>query len=97
MRSRALALAGVLTIAAAGPAAVVAPSMAKTSAKPHSGQKCSIKKKAPAGYACAKNKAGKHVLVKLRAGMSCSHKKKAPTGFVCTKNKKGKYVLAKHK
>jgi hypothetical protein len=63
MRSRALALAGVLAVAAA-PAAVAAPAVAKTTKKHHAGQKCSPTKKAPKGFVCKANKKGKYVLVK---------------------------------
>jgi hypothetical protein len=65
MRSRALALAGVLAVAA-GPALVVAPAMAKTMTKHHAGQACSATKKPPKGYQCKANKKGKYVLVKHR-------------------------------
>ena len=64
MRSRALALAGVLAIAAA-PAFVAAPAVAKTTKKKHhAGQTCSPTKKAPKGFVCKMNKKGKYVLVK---------------------------------
>jgi hypothetical protein len=67
MRSRPLALAAVLAVAA-GPALVVAPAVAKTTKKPHAGQVCSEKKKAPKGFKCKKNKKGKYVLVKSKLG-----------------------------
>jgi hypothetical protein len=67
MRSRALALAGVLAVAA-GPALVTAPAVAKTKTakKHHAGQACSPKKKAPKGFMCKVNKKGKYVLVKTK-------------------------------
>lgn len=66
MRNRVLALVGVLAVAA-GPALVAAPAVAKTTKKkPHAGQTCSIKKKAPKGFKCKKNAKGKYVLVKSK-------------------------------
>jgi Na+(H+)/acetate symporter ActP len=65
MRSRVLALASVLAVAA-GPALVVAPAVAKTTTKHHAGQACSAKKKAPKGFMCKKNSKGKYVLVKSK-------------------------------
>jgi hypothetical protein len=67
MRSRAVALAGVLAVAA-GPALVTAPAMGKTKTakKHHAGQMCSPKKKAPKGFRCQVNKKGKYVLVKTK-------------------------------
>jgi hypothetical protein len=66
MRSRALALAGVLAVAA-GPALVVTPAVAKTTAKHHhAGQACNPKKKAPKGFMCKKDSKGKYVLVKSK-------------------------------
>jgi hypothetical protein len=65
MRSRAVALATALAVAA-GPALVTAPAFAKTTKpmkKAHAGQYCSLKKKAPKGFTCMKNKKGKYVLV----------------------------------
>jgi hypothetical protein len=64
MRSRALALAGVLAVAA-GPALVAAPAVAKTT-KHHAGQACTAKKKAPKGFMCKKNSKGKYVLVRSK-------------------------------
>jgi hypothetical protein len=61
MRSRAVALATAVAVAA-GPAIVTAPAVAKTT-KPHAGQTCSPKKKAPKGFMCKVNKKGKYVLV----------------------------------
>jgi hypothetical protein len=67
MRRRALAVAGVLAVTAAGPAALAAPSLAaKTTTKPHVGQKCSPKKKPPKGFVCKKNKKGHYVLAKKK-------------------------------
>ena len=65
MRSRALALAGVLAVAAS-PALVAAPAVAKTTTKKkhHAGQACSVTKKAPKGFVCKANKKGKYVLMK---------------------------------
>jgi hypothetical protein len=65
MRSRALALAGVVAVAC-GPAFVVAPAVAKTKTKHHAGQACSAKKKAPKGFVCKTNSKGKYVLVKSK-------------------------------
>lgn len=66
MRSRVLALAGVLAVAA-GPALVAAPAVAKTTTKHHhAGQACSPRKKAPKGFMCKKNSKGKYVLVKSK-------------------------------
>jgi len=65
MRNRALALAGVLAVAA-GPVLGVAPAVAKTTKKHHAGQSCSIKKKAPKGFVCKKNSKGKYVLAKKK-------------------------------
>jgi len=67
MRSRVLALAGVLAVAA-GPALVAAPAVAKTTTKHHhhAGQACSPKKKAPKGFMCKKDSKGKYVLVKTK-------------------------------
>jgi hypothetical protein len=66
MRSRALALAGVLAIGA-GPALVVAPAVAKTTTKKHhAGQSCSPTKKAPKGFTCKKDSKGKYVLAKSK-------------------------------
>jgi hypothetical protein len=63
MRNRALALAGVLAVAA-GPAVAVAPAVAKTTKTHHAGQSCSPTKKAPKGFVCKQNKKGKYVLAK---------------------------------
>jgi hypothetical protein len=67
MRSRALALAGVLAVAA-GPALVTAPAVAKTKTakKHHAGQTCSPRKKVPKGFTCKLNKKGKYVLMKSK-------------------------------
>lgn len=63
----ALALAAVLAVTAAGSAAVVAPALAATTTtKPHVGQKCPPKKKAPKGFVCKKNKKGHDVLAKKK-------------------------------
>lgn len=64
MRRRALALAGVLAVAA-GPALVVTPAVAKTT-KHHAGQACKRAKKAPKGFMCKKNAKGRYVLVKSK-------------------------------
>jgi hypothetical protein len=72
MRSRALALSGVLAVAA-GPALAAAPALAKTipaaaktTKRHHAGQICSPKKKPPKGFMCKVNKKGKYVLVKTK-------------------------------
>ena len=66
MRSRAVALATAVAVAA-GPALVTAPAVAKTTTrKSHAGQTCSPKKKAPKGFMCKLNKKGKYVLVKTK-------------------------------
>jgi hypothetical protein len=68
MRSRALALAGALAVAAS-PMLVGAPAVAKTTKttkKHHAGQKCSPNKKPPKGFVCKQNSKGKYVLVKTK-------------------------------
>lgn len=65
MRSRAVALAGVLAIAT-GPALLVGPAVAKTTTTHKAGQKCSEKKKAPTGFVCKKNSKGHYVLARKK-------------------------------
>jgi hypothetical protein len=64
MRARVLALVTAVALAGGSTAIVASAAPAKTTHKPHAGQKCNHKKKAPKGFVCKKNKKGHYVLVK---------------------------------
>jgi hypothetical protein len=57
-----MAVTASVLAAAPAPAAMAA----KMKAKPHAGERCSIKKKAPKGFLCEKRH-GKYVLVKVHS------------------------------